>query len=191
MENHREAFRADLYRYFGPSGVSVRGLWQERVQISFLWRFRKSQYARGKFSKVWNRFLLARAARRTLLQFFFGCQVGPGLRLGHLGPVIVNGRARIGMNCNISSGVTIGAANRGRLEGSPTLGDRVWVGTNAVIVGRITIGSDVLIAPNAYVNFDVPDHSVVVGNPGVIHQSRDATAGYIENVVSDSSLNFS
>ena len=47
------------------------------------------------------------------------------------------------------------------------------------IVGNITIGDDVLIAPNAYVNFDVPSHSVVVGNPGKIISRENATEGYI------------
>ena len=57
------------------------------------------------------------------------------------------------------------------------------IGANAVIVGNITIGSDVLIAPLAYVNFDVPDHSIVIGNPGKIIPREDATADYVCNRV--------
>lgn len=63
--------------------------------------------------------------------------------------------------------------------GSPTIGNRVFVGINATIVGNIKIGDDVLIAPNTFVNFDVPSHSVVIGNPGVIHHKENATVGYI------------
>ena len=51
-----------------------------------------------------------------------------------------------------------------------------------MIVGGITIGDDVLIAPNAFVNFDVPSHSVVVGNPAVVHPRENATEGYINRV---------
>lgn len=47
------------------------------------------------------------------------------------------------------------------------------------MVVNITIGNDVMIAPNSFVNFDVPDHSVVVGNPGVIHYKENATEEYI------------
>ena len=47
----------------------------------------------------------------------------------------------------------------------------------------MTIGDDVLIAPGAYVNFDVPPHSVVLGNPGRIHHKENATQDYIENRV--------
>ena len=53
------------------------------------------------------------------------------------------------------------------------------VGINSTIVGNIKIGNNVLIAPNAVVNFDVPDNSVVIGNPGVIHHKENATEGYI------------
>lgn len=59
----------------------------------------------------------------------------------------------------------------------------MWIGINAVIVGNIKIGNDVLIAPNSYVNFDVPDHSIVFGNPGMIKQVENATKDYINNKV--------
>ena len=88
----------------------------------------------------------------------------------------------IGDNLNIAAGVTIGKTNRGDKMGVPTIGNKVWIGTNAVIVGKITIGDDVLIAPNAYVNFDVPSHSVVIGNPAVIHEREEATKGYINRL---------
>lgn len=106
-------------------------------------------------------------------------RIGDGLYLGHAHNINVNPRAVIGKNCNLAKGVTIGQENRGKRMGAPILGDRVWVGTNAVIVGRIVIGEDVLIAPNSYVNCDVPAHSVVIGNPCTVLQREDATSGYI------------
>lgn len=54
---------------------------------------------------------------------------------------------------------------------------------NAVIVGKIKIGNNVLIAPNAYVSFDVPSNSVVIGNPGQITPKENATEGYINNKI--------
>lgn len=57
------------------------------------------------------------------------------------------------------------------------------MGANAVIVGNIRIGNDVLIAPGAYVNFDVPSHSIVLGNPAKIISRENATEGYITNIV--------
>ena len=52
-----------------------------------------------------------------------------------------------------------------------------------MIVGGIHIGDDVMIAPNAFVNFDVPSHSVVLGNPGTVHHRDNATEGYINNPI--------
>lgn len=56
------------------------------------------------------------------------------------------------MNCNIHKGVTIGQENRGKRQGTPIIGDNVWIGMNVTIVGNIKIGNDVLIAPNTYLN---------------------------------------
>lgn len=87
--------------------------------------------------------------------------------------------SNIGNNVNLSKGCTLGMENRGNRRGVPVIGNHVFIGINATVVGRITIGDDVFIAPNSFVNFDVPDHSVVVGNPGVIHRKKDATLAYI------------
>lgn len=137
----------------------------------------------GGLLHFWWRFRLGRLSRKTLIQIPWCCDVGPGFYIGHMGRVIVNPKARIGVNCNIATGVTIGAVSRGKRAGAPVLGDDVWVGTNAVVVGGITVGDDVVIAPGAYVNFDVPSHSVVVGNPGVVHHRESATEGMIQNRV--------
>lgn len=81
--------------------------------------------------------------------------------------------------------MTIGQENRGRRKGAPTIGNKVWMGVNSTIVGNITIGDDVLIAPNSYVNFDVPPHSIVIGNPGKIIHREKATQDYINNLYVD------
>lgn len=57
------------------------------------------------------------------------------------------------------------------------------MGVNATIVGSIIIGDDVLIAPNSYVNCDVPSHSVVFGNPCIIKHKENATESYINNKI--------
>ena len=84
---------------------------------------------------------------------------------------------------NISTGVTIGAENRGKRKGAPVFDGDCWIGANAVIVGKVHIGEDVMIAPLSFVNFDVPAHSIVVGNPAKIIHKEDATRDYICNRV--------
>ena len=54
----------------------------------------------------------------------------------------------------------------------PTIGNEVWIGVNATIVGKVSIGDDVLIAPNTFVNRDIHSHSVVFGNPRIIKHER-------------------
>lgn len=84
---------------------------------------------------------------------------------------------------NIHKGVTIGQENRGKRKGSPTIGDFVWIGVNSTLVGNINIGNNVLVSPNSFVNFDVPDNSIVIGNPGKIFYNDNATTGYINRSV--------
>lgn len=94
-----------------------------------------------------------------------GCNIGPGLYIGHFGGIFVDAQARIGSNCNLAQGVTIGEGGRGELHGRPTLGDRVHIGANAVILGKITIGNDAVIGPGAVVMISVPPCGVAMGNP--------------------------
>jgi serine O-acetyltransferase len=96
--------------------------------------------------------------------------------------VVINELATIGNFCNINHNITIGRQNRGDKKGAPSIGNKVWIGTGSVIVGKITIGDDVLIAPNAYVNFDVPPNSIVIGNPARIIEKNNPTQDYINNV---------
>ncbi len=79
--------------------------------------------------------------------------------------------------------VTIGQANRGERKGYPTINNNVWIGTGSVIVGNINIGDNVLIAPNSYVNIDIPAFSIVMGNPCKIIKKDDPTLGYINHIL--------
>jgi serine O-acetyltransferase len=129
------------------------------------------------------RLILRKYGVKYGFQIFPGTQIAEGLYIGHFGAIVINPKAIIGKNCTLTHGVTIGQANRGKLKGYPTIGHRVWLGTNSVIVGNIKIGNNVLVAPGAYVNFDVPDNSIVLGNPGKITHDESATAGYINNTL--------
>lgn len=93
------------------------------------------------------------------------CRIGQGLYIGHFGQIIVHPETQIGDNCNLSQGVTIGLMSRGKYVGVPKIGDRVFVGPNAIIMGGITIGDDVAIGAGAVVFQPVPPLAVVGGNP--------------------------
>lgn len=126
-----------------------------------------------------KRLILFRYSHKYGLEISPNAKLGEELYLGHPYNITVGGEVIIGKHVSLHKGCTIGRENRGTREGSPTIGDRVWIGINATVVGKVKIGSDVMICPNSFVNFDVPDHSIVIGNPAVIHYREHATEGYL------------
>jgi serine O-acetyltransferase len=100
------------------------------------------------------------------------CQIGEGLYVGHFGHLIVNGKVQMGANCNLSQGVTLGMKRDGNNKGVPTLGDRVYVGPNAVIIGEVHVGNDAVIGAGAIVTKSVPAAAVVAGNPATVISNK-------------------
>lgn len=124
--------------------------------------------------------------RRAILQYYankYGLEiptsVGAGLVLAHPYAITINGKVKIGKNCTIFKGVTVGSIRSGSKVGVPKIEDNVTLCSNCMVCGDIHIGSNVLIAGNAFVNFDVPSDSIVLGNPGVIHPKVDASDDYL------------
>lgn len=96
--------------------------------------------------------------------------IGKGLTIWHWGTIVINPYAKLGDNCVLQPGITIGHKEPG--EGNPQIGSDVTIGSGARIIGDITIGDDVVIGPNTVVVKDIPSHSVVVGVPGIIIKTR-------------------
>lgn len=95
---------------------------------------------------------------------------GPGLNIYNYRPIIVNPHAKIGSNCTIYPGVVVG----GKVEnGYPTIGNNVFIGASAKVLGGVRIGNNVYIAPNACVVKDVPDNHVVGGVPAKTIKIKD------------------
>jgi serine O-acetyltransferase len=107
-----------------------------------------------------------------------GAEFGPGLVLIHATGTVINGMVRGGSNISIEHHVTIGAERRM----SPTIGDDVFIGAGAKIVGPIVVGNGARIGVNAGVLHDVPPHSIVAGNPARVVRLR--VAEEIEAVLS-------
>ncbi len=176
-------FKKDLFRYYGKDGEPFLKKLFRPLEIKYISVFRKANLCKFLPLKLFYMLRLFALSKKTHIQIPARTSIGEGFYIGHLGRVIVHPDAVLGKNINIGTGVTIGAENRGKRKGAPKISDNCWIGTNAVIVGNVNIGSDVLIAPLTYVNFDVPDHSIVVGNPGKIIPRENATKDYICNRV--------
>ena len=167
-----EVYRADMARYSNIEGYLKK----------FHYFFRKIQTTNNKLMKFYCKYQLKKIRNKYGIEIAYATQIGKGLYLGHAWNITINGNSVIGENCNIHKGVVIGQENRGKRKGTPVIGDCVWVGINAAIVGNVRVGSDVLIAPNTYVNCDIPDHSVVFGNPCIIKHKDNATEEYINRI---------
>jgi serine O-acetyltransferase len=90
-----------------------------------------------------------------------GAEFGPGLVLIHSTGVVINGQVRAGRGVYIEHQVTIGAERRL----CPTLGDEVFIGAGAKIIGGVTVGDNTRIGANAVVLGDVPSNHSAVGIP--------------------------
>ena len=84
-----------------------------------------------------------------------------GLSIAHYGLLVVNRNARIGKNCRIQEGVTIGTTNGS--NDAPKIGNNVFIGSGAKIIGDIVIADDVAIAANAVVVKSIVESSVTFG----------------------------
>jgi serine O-acetyltransferase len=176
--------KKDLFRYNGLTGYIAFFKGLKFPGFRYMYFFRLAS-GRKKYSpiRILSELMLRRYSYKFGFQIPSSTKIGGGFYIGHHGNIIVNANTVFGDNCNISPLVTIGRTNRGKLKGVPTFGDLVWIGTGAVIVGNIDIGSNVLIAPNSYVNFNIPSNSIVIGNPAKIISKKNPTLGYINNIL--------
>ncbi|MBQ2076579.1 MAG: serine acetyltransferase [Bacteroidales bacterium] len=128
------------------------------------------------------RLKLNRLSYKSGIQISETTQIGKGFYIGHFGCIVVSGQAVIGSNVNISQGITIGRTNRGEKQGVPTIGDEVYIGPGAKIIGKINIGNNITIGANAVVTSDIPDNACVAGIPAKII-SYAGSEGYVNRKV--------
>jgi serine O-acetyltransferase len=164
-------FSADISRY-------KRDSWKEWCLNPAVWAI--GCYRFGNWLNVRRPFILIRiplkiisiSANKFCEVFMEMCidssaTIGEGLFIAHIGGIHINPEAIVGKNCDIAHRVTIGASAMGR-KGSPTIGDNVYIGTGATLIGKIKIGSGAKIAANTLVMTNVPEGATVMGVPGRI-----------------------
>jgi len=163
------------YRYFGKgrSFLSRAVLVATTEQLWVLCTYRFARWARHECRLPVVRTSLSVAARahlrflRALLGVWISpeARIGGGLLINHFGSIWINPETVMGKFCNLHHGVTIGIGGKGRTRGVPRLGDRVNLSPYAVLLGNISVGSDVLVGANSLVIQDIPDRAVAIGVP--------------------------
>lgn len=151
-----------------------------RPYIDVIWKYqillRKTEYFKNKKGKIPKILFNIYNVRLTLLGeklgFSIGLNVfGPGLSIAHYGCTVVNGEAKIGNNCRIHEGVTIGSTN-GSKEAA-IIGDNCFIGTGAKIIGSVRIANNVAIGAGAVVVKDILEDNVsVAGVPAKVVSNK-------------------
>lgn len=150
-------------------------LWRYQILLrkcEYLLNCRKDLFSRIRFRVL--KFIMNRIARVRGFEIPFNV-FGPGLSIAHYGPIIVNRNARIGKNCRIHESVTIGSTGFYSTD-APVIGDNVFLGTGAKIIGNVRIADNVVIGANAVVVKDILEPGTTwAGVPAKKVSDRDSS----------------
>jgi serine O-acetyltransferase len=148
--------------------IVFRGLWPSVVLYRLdAWARRRGIPLLPVIADVLNRLLFGVIIGKNV-------EIGPGFCISH-GSVVIDGVTRIGKNCSINPYVTIGLSTSSKVGLSlrgPTIGDNVYIGTGARVLGPVKIGDNAKIGANAVVLTDVPDNHTAVGVPARVIPQR-------------------
>lgn len=190
IENMLSDLRGDLERYgaLGDKTVSRWSTARAMLEQQGVWAL--AVYRFGRWSNLEAprpvrplfkaAYLVAFKAVESLagISLPSHAQIGRGLYIGHFGAIIIHPDVVMGERCSISQGVTIGVLG-GPREGVPRIGNDVYIGAGAKVLGNITVGDGATIGANAVVLEDVPAGATAVGVPArmIVKKPKLAVGG--------------
>lgn len=162
--------RDDLRYYMACDRIALKipeGIRHPRPVLDVIWDYeiclRRLEYhlnLKHVIRAAYYKIRLRRKGQRLGLTFEPNV-FGPGLSIAHWGSIVVNPNARVGANCRIHEGVTLGATNGS--PDAPQIGSNCFLGSGAKVIGGIRIGNDVSIGAGAVVVKDFPESGVTLG----------------------------
>ena len=170
----RYCIYADIYRNIGyfNKKILIRELLFSKKTVSLLIYYRLCRYYANKKKNIIEIFIHA------LLYWVFSnkqvamgielnqrTEIGYGLRLPHRGCIIIHPRVKIGNNCEVMQGVTIGNNILKSRDNVALISNNVILGAGAKIIGPVTIGSNVIVGANSVVTQHIGDNSIFAGVP--------------------------
>ncbi|CAB1261912.1 Serine acetyltransferase [Clostridiaceae bacterium BL-3] len=109
----------------------------------------------------------------TGIEIHPGAKIGKGLFIDHGMGVVIGETAEVGDNVTLYHGVTLGGTGKDTGKRHPTIGNNVFIGSGAKILGPIVVGDNVKIGANAVVLKDIPSDCTAVGIPvRIIYRKR-------------------
>lgn len=187
-------FQADLRKYYricfqteAPTARQKLRLWLTHYGFHCVAAYRFDRFARRvrRRSRVLGSApVAAAAALGHAIELFHHVRiyadVGPGFYIGHVGTIYL-GPTTIGRNFSVTHNVTVGCGQTEGAEGTPVIGDDVWVGTGSVLSGAIRVQDGVTVANGTMLSRSVGPRSLVAGNPGrVVMQNYDNASLFAE-----------
>lgn len=188
--NGERPFQADLRKYYricfrteAPTARQKLRLWLTHYGFHCVaaYRFdRLSRRMRQRSRVLGSASVAAAAALGHAIELIHHVRIyadiGPGFYIGHVGTIYL-GPTTIGRNFSITHNVTVGCGHTEGAEGTPVIGDDVWVGTGSVLSGAIHVEDGVTVANGTMLSRSVGPRSLVAGNPGrVVRQNYDNAA---------------
>lgn len=169
--------------------MSIRSIFIGPDQNEFWYHREKAQKSKTSFFRKYHSMRMQRVLFLNNASIELCTKIKGEISFPHgLNGILISAGAEIGENCTIFHQVTIGSntAKGSKKQGSPKIGDNVYIGSGAKIIGGITIGNNVRIGANCTVFEDIPDNATVVLNKPriIVHNDvRDNTFTALKNFI--------
>jgi len=139
-----------------------------------LWAHRVNHWLWGKNLRSFARFHSQFVRLLTGIEIHPGAQIGHRLFIDHGMGVVIGETAIVGDDVTIYQNVTLGGTGKEKGKRHPTIGNGVFIGAGAKLLGDITVGRNCRVGAGSVVLYDVPDDSTIVGVPGhiVLHDGK-------------------
>lgn len=182
----------DLKYYLEQDRLALRKVYSKpKCFTDEIWKFqillRKYEYLNNccdRFIFIPQKLLIKYKFKKLSIKLNFSIPInvfGPGLSIAHYGTIVVNQNSKIGKNCRIHEGVNIGSDKGNSL--SPKIGDNVFIGTGAKIIGDIEIADGIAIGANSVVNKSFYEDNITIAGIPAKKISQKGSFEYLSKLL--------
>ena len=162
---------------------------RNKLEVFFLYSGYKAvrKYRRAHWFYLHNmkfiaRYLSQRARKKTGIEIHPAAEIGKGFVIDHGMGVVIGETTKVGENCIIYQGVTLGGTGKETGKRHPTVGNNVLIGSGAKVLGPVVIGDNSRIAAGAVVLNDIPSDSTAVGVPARVAKLNGEKLDYLDQI---------